>query len=227
MEVTEMKNEKTFTDKMHSWGAAWSVAALLVLIAVPLVFSIYYDAFPDGGVLWKSLLSVIPIYWLTAVVEVVTYTPMLGAGGTYLSFVTGNITNLKLPCALSAMDRAGVKASEEEGELISTIAIGASSVTTTLVIAVGVLLFAPVLPKITAEGSVLKPAFDYVIPALFGALGASYFAKHWKISILPIAAGVIVYCFAPSFPVGTLLFVTIVVSVAGALIMYKAKIIKE
>lgn len=222
-----MKNEKTFTDKMHSWGAAWSVAALLVLIAVPLVFSIYYDAFPDGGVLWKSLLSVIPIYWLTAVVEVVTYTPMLGAGGTYLSFVTGNITNLKLPCALSAMDRAGVKASEEEGELISTIAIGASSVTTTLVIAVGVLLFAPVLPKITAEGSVLKPAFDYVIPALFGALGASYFAKHWKISILPIAAGVIVYCFAPSFPVGTLLFVTIVVSVAGALIMYKAKIIKE
>lgn len=227
MEVTEMKNEKTFTDKMHSWGAAWSVAALLVLIAVPLVFSIYYDAFPDGGVLWKSLLSVIPIYWLTAVVEVVTYTPMLGAGGAYLSFVTGNITNLKLPCALSAMDRAGVKASEEEGELISTIAIGASSVTTTLVIAVGVLLFAPVLPKITAEGSVLKPAFDYVIPALFGALGASYFAKHWKISILPIAAGVIVYCFAPSFPVGTLLFVTIVVSVAGALIMYKAKIIKE
>lgn len=222
-----MKNEKTFTDKMHSWGAAWSVAALLVLIAVPLVFSIYYDAFPDGGVLWKSLLSVIPIYWLTAVVEVVTYTPMLGAGGTYLSFVTGNITNLKLPCALSAMDRAGVKASEEEGELISTIAIGASSVTTTLVIAVGVLLFAPVLPKITAEGSVLKPAFDYVIPALFGALGASYFAKHWKISILPIAAGVIVYCFAPSFPVGTLIFVTIVVSVAGALIMYKAKIIKE
>lgn len=227
MEVTEMKNEKTFTDKMHSWGAAWSVAALLALISVPLVFSIYYDAFPHGGVLWKSLLSVIPIYWLTAVVEVVTYTPMLGAGGTYLSFVTGNITNLKLPCALSAMDRAGVKASDEEGELISTIAIGASSVTTTLVIAAGVLLFAPVLPKITAEGSVLKPAFDYVIPALFGALGASYFAKHWRLSILPIVAGVIVYCFAPSFPVGTLLFVTIVVSVAGALVMYKAKIIKQ
>lgn len=218
---------KTFTDKTHTWGKIWSVTALAVLISVPFAFSVYYDAFPELKTLWKAVLSVIPIYWLTAIVEVVTYTPMLGAGGTYLSFVSGNITNLKLPCALNAMDRAGVKATDEEGELISTIAIGASSITTTVVIAVGVLLFAPVLPKITSESSVLKPAFDYVIPALFGALGASYFSKHWKISVLPIVAGVIVYCFAPSFAVGTLLFITIVVSVAGALAMYKLKLIGQ
>ncbi len=222
-----MKNkEKTFSDKIHTWGSIWSITAIAVLFSVPLIFSIYYDAFPEWSVLFKALLSVIPIYWSTAVVEVLTYTPMLGAGGTYLSFVTGNITNLKLPCALNAMDRAGVKATEEEGELISTIAIGASSITTTVVIAIGVLLFAPVLPSITAEDSLLKPAFDYVIPALFGALGASYFSKHWKISILPILAGIIVYIFAPSFAVGTMIFITIVVSVAGALAMYKLKIIK-
>ncbi len=218
---------KTFTDKMHTWGRIWTVSAIAVLFMVPLGITIYYDAWPEFGTLWKALISVIPIYWATAIIEVITYTPLLGAGGTYLSFVTGNITNLKLPCALSAMDRANVKATSEEGELISTIAIASSSITTTLVIAVGVLLFAPVLPSLTANDSVIKPAFDYVIPALFGALGASYFSKHWKISILPILTGVIVYIFAPSFAVGTLLFITIVASIAGAMGMYKLGWIKE
>ncbi len=218
---------KTFTDKMHTWGRIWTVSAIAVLFMVPLGITIYYNAWPEFSTLWKALISVIPIYWATAIIEVITYTPLLGAGGTYLSFVTGNITNLKLPCALSALDRAKVKATSEEGEIISTIAIASSSITTTLVIAVGVLLFAPVLPTITAPDSVIKPAFDYVIPALFGALGASYFSKHWKISILPILAGVIVYILAPSFAVGTLLFVTIVVSIAGALGMYKLGWIKE
>lgn len=221
-----MKKERTYTEKIHLWGAIWSVAALLVLFSVPFVFSVHYDAFPELKTLLKALSTVIAVYWTTAIIEVVTYTPMLGAGGTYLSFLSGNITNLKLPCAMNAMERANVRANSEEGEVISTISIAASSITTTVIIAVGVLLFAPVLPKILAEGSVIKPAFEYVVPALFGALGASYFAKHWKISILPIAVGIIIYIFSPSMAVGTMIFITIVVSILGALGMYKAKIIK-
>lgn len=221
-----MKKERTYTEKIHLWGAVWSVAALLVLFSVPFIFSVHYDAFPELKTLLKALSTVIAVYWTTAIIEVVTYTPMLGAGGTYLSFLSGNITNLKLPCAMNAMERANVRANSEEGEVISTISIAASSITTTVIIAVGVLLFAPVLPKILAEGSVIKPAFEYVVPALFGALGASYFAKHWKISILPIAVGIIIYIFSPSMAVGTMIFITIIVSILGALGMYKAKIIK-
>lgn len=221
-----MKKERTFIDKMHLWGAIWSVAALAVLYSVPLIFSIHYDAFPELKTLLKALSTVIAVYWSTAIIEVITYTPMLGAGGTYLSFLTGNITNLKLPCAMNAMERANVKANSEEGEVISTISIAASAITTTVIIAVGVLLFAPVLPKILAEGSVIKPAFEYVVPALFGALGASYFVKHWRISILPIAVGILIYILSPSMAVGTMIFITIVVSVLGAFGMYKAKIIK-
>ncbi len=221
-----MKKEKTYVDKVHTWGSVWSITALAALFMVPLMISIYYNAFPPLNTLFKALVAVIPIYWGTAIVEVITYTPMLGAGGTYLSFVTGNITNLKLPCAMNALDRAGVKATSEEGEVISTIAIGVSAITTTIVIAVGVLLFSPVLPLITADDSVVKPAFEYVIPALFGALGASYFAKYWRLAILPILAGVVVYIFVPSMPVGTMIFVTIVVSLLGAFGMFKLKWVK-
>ena len=215
----------TYMDKVHRWGRIWSVSALAVLYSVPLIFSVVNNSFPEINILLKALVAVIPIYWGTAVVEVITYTPLLGAGGTYLSFVTGNISNLKMPCAMNAMERADVKANSEEGEIISTISIGASAITTTLVIAIGVIAFAPVLPLITAKDSIIKPAFQYVIPALFGALCASYLAKYWKLAILPILAGVIVYIFVPSLPVGTMIFITIVVSLIGAFGMYKLKIV--
>lgn len=223
--------EKTYIDSMHTQGKIWTVLALLALFSVPLIFSIFggdelFAAFPNMNVLGKVLVSIIPVYWVTAIIEVITYTPMLGAGGTYLSFVTGNITNLKLPCALSALDRANVKANSEEGEIVSTIAIGASAITTTVILAVGVLAFAPFLGYITDPESILRPAFQYVVPALFGALGASYFAKHWRISIFPILVGIIVYAIVPDFAVGTMIFVTIVASVGGALAMWKLKLLK-
>lgn len=217
--------ERTYLDKVHAWGRIWSVGALLVLLSLPVGFSAYYNAWPEAKAVFSALTKVILIYWTSAAIEVITYTPMLGAGGTYLSFVTGNISNLKLPCGLNAMEKANVKPNTEEGEVITTIAIGSSAIATTIIIAVGVLLFSPVLPTLR-ESPTLRPAFSYVTSALFGALGASYFRKHWKISIFPIVVGVIVLLFAPTLAVGTLMFITIVAAIAGALVMIKLNVIK-
>lgn len=214
-----------YLNKVHTWGRLWSLGALLVLLGVPTAICAHLGVWPQAPMVLKALAKVIPIYWGTAVVEVITYTPMLGAGGTYLGFVTGNITNLKLPCGLNAMENAGVRANSEEGEVISTIAIGASAITTTVIIAAGVLLFAPFLGRLTDPESVMAPAFTYILPALFGALGAGYFRKHWKISVFPILVGVIVLLFAPTLAVGTLIFVTLVASIGGALVMIKLKLV--
>ena len=207
--------------KVHKWGTTWNYASLIVMFAVPVIISAALDAWPSLSALGKVMLVLIPLYWSSAFIEIATYVPMLGAGGTYLSFITGNISNLKLPCGLNAMETAKVKPNTEEGEVISTISIAVSSITTTVIIAIGVLLFAPVLPKITAEGSIFKSAFENVLPALFGALGAGYFIKHWKIAIAPILTGIIVLIFAPTLQVGILMFITIVASAVSALIIYK------
>jgi len=217
--------EKTYFDKVHRWGKISSISALAAMLCIPISICLYLNVWPQAANVFKGLLSIIPMFWSVAVIEVVTYAPMLGAGGTYLSFVTGNISNLKLPCGLNAMQNANVRANTEEGEVISTIAIAASSITTTLILAFGVLLFAPVLPKMTAEGSPFAPAFQQVLPALFGALGAGYFAKHWKISILPIAVGIIVLVFVPQLPVGTMIPITVIVALLGTHVMYKKKLI--
>ena len=213
-------NSKYF-DKVHTWGAVWNYAALAVMFVMPFGISIAFNAWPSLSVIGKVLLTLVPLYWVTAIIEVVTYVPMLGAGGTYLSFVTGNISNLKLPCGLNAMENAKVRANTEDGEVITTIAIAVSSLTTTVIIAVGVLAFAPILPRITAEGSVFKAAFNNVLPALFGALGAGYFVKHWRLAFAPVIVGVIVLVFAPETGVGILMFITIVASLVGAALIYK------
>ena len=63
----------------------------------------------------KGLLGVAPIFWTVGLIEVLTFVPMLGTAGSYLAFVTGNLTNLKVPAALTAMENAKVKPGTEEG----------------------------------------------------------------------------------------------------------------
>lgn len=211
---------KPYSEKIHIWGKISSITAIAVLMMVPIAISAHYDAWPEAKQLFNAMKVVIPIYWISGIAEVFTYAPMLGAGGTYLSFVTGNITNLKLPCGLNAMENAGVRANSEEGEVISTIAIASSAITTTVILAVGVLAFRPVLPALRTNANI-APAFQQVLPALFGALAATYFSKHWKISIFPIMVGIITLLFASTMGVGTLIFVTIIASLLGAFVMYK------
>lgn len=212
---------KTYFDRVHTWGRISCVTTVCVLFLVPVLFCIRHNAWPPLDGVLKGLAAVVPLYWATAVAEVISYAPMLGAGGSYLAFVTGNIANLKLPCAISAMDSAKVRPNTEEGEVVTTISIAASSLTTTVIIALGVLLFRPILPRLTAEGSVFAPAFRQIIPALFGAIGASYFIKHLKLSFLPVLAGVVVMIFAPTMQIGVLIVITIVVSIGSAYLMYR------
>ena len=118
---------RTYFDKVHTWGRISCVTTLCVLFLVPVLFCIHYDVWPPLSGVLKGLAAVVPLYWATAIAEVISYAPMLGAGGSYLSFVTGNIANLKLPCAISAMDSAKVRPNTEEGEVVTTISVAASS----------------------------------------------------------------------------------------------------
>ena len=217
-----MKKNMTYMDSVHHYGRIWGLIVAAVLIAFPLVLSLIFKTAPDFGVLLAGLFATAPMYWAVGIVEIFTYVPMLGAGGTYLSFVTGNISNLKLPCAIDAMERAGVKASSEEGEVISTISIAVSSIVTTLIILVGVICIVPLTPIL--ESPVLVPAFDMILPALFGGLAVVFISKNAKLSIAPIALMLILSIFVPALnasTVGIMVPVGVVFTVIVARILYK------
>jgi hypothetical protein len=209
-------------ESVHHSGRIWGLIVAFVLRCFPLLLSVIFKTAPNGEILLKGVLATAPMYWAVGIVEIFTYVPMLGAGGTYLSFVTGNISNLKLPCAIDAMERANVKASSEEGEVISTIAIAVSSIVTTLIIVVGVVCIVPLTPLL--ESPVLTPAFDMILPALFGGLAVVFVSKNLKLSIAPILLMLALFIFVPALnasTVGIMVPVGVLFTVAVARILYK------
>jgi len=218
-----MKNKNmTYLDSVHYYGKIWGIGVCLLILAFPLALCVIFGVAPQWNALIKGLIATMPMYWAVGLVEIFTYVPMLGAGGTYLSFVTGNISNLKLPCGIDAMERAKVKPTSEEGEIISTIAISVSSIVTTIIIILGVILIAPLTPILNSE--LLKPAFDMILPALFGGLAVVFVSKNLKLSIAPIILMLVLFIFVPALNAGTvgiMVPVGVLFTVGVARIMYK------
>ena len=214
-----------YMKKTDLYGKIWIWTAAIVVMLVPVAICLYYDAWPQGTAVLKGLLGVAPIYWTVGAIEVITYTPMLGTGGTYLAFVTGNLTSLKAPSALNAMENAGVKATSEEGEVISTIAIATCSIVTTLVLVMGVCALAFITPIL--DSPVLVPAFDNILPALFGGLAVVYVSKNWKLALAPLIFMVVLFLAVPSLAgsVGVLVPVGVLIALGSARILYNKGLI--
>lgn len=222
MEKTVLQQKETYMDSVHRWGRIWGLGLMLMILAYPVTVSLIFHAQVNWPAFVKGFIAIGPMYWAVGIVEIFTYVPMLGAGGSYLSFVTGNISNLKLPCALDAMERAGVKSNSEEGEIISTIAIAVSSIVTTLIIIVGVVLIVPLTPLLSSP--VLAPAFSQLLPALFGGLAVVFISKNVRLSIAPVILMLVLFIFVPALnasTVGIMVPVGVVFSLAVARILYK------
>jgi hypothetical protein len=210
-----------YMEKTHFYGRIWMGLTFLFMIGFPILTSVYYDAYPSVANVLKGLLGVAPIFWTVALIEIITFTPMLGTGGSYLGFVTGNLTNLKVPCTLMALENAHAKQGTKEGELISTIAIATSSIATILIIAFGVFLITPLTPVLNSD--FLKPAFDNILPSLFGGLAVVYVSKNVKIAALPMAFMIVTFTLFPSLASAVSMFIPIgaIIAIVTARIMYK------
>ncbi|MEG2086631.1 MAG: hypothetical protein RR022_00435 [Angelakisella sp.] len=195
-----MEQKKDFfellNNQLHTIGKIGLIVGCILLIGAPFAMGAVLGVSPDMGGFLSGLLKVGMIYIPVSVVEFLVYTPMLGVGASYLAFLTGNITNLKIPCAINARDIAKTQAGTAEDEIISTISVATSAIVTTLVVFLGVLLLTPLSPIL--ENPVLTPAFDNVVPALFGALGLKYILKGTKIAVLPLLLMTLLCIFVPS-----------------------------
>ncbi len=224
--MKNMKKEMSYMDSVHRDGTIWNLGMMVLLLLFPVAVGLVFRALPDWQGLLMGLVATAPMYWAVGVVEVITFIPMLGAGGSYLSFVTGNISNLKLPCAINALENAGVSAKSEEGELVSTISIAVSSIVTTVIIVIGVILIVPLSPIL--ENPILTPAFDQMLPALFGALGVALISKNWKLAIAPVALMLILFIFVDALDssmVGIMVPVGVIFTIIVSRILYKKGIV--
>ena len=210
---------QAYTKKTHIIGRTVSIITLVMLVGAPFLIGKILGAYPVG----KGFLSVGIVWLVSSIAEFLIYTPMLGAGGGYLAFITGNLINMKIPCAVNARDMVGAKTGTPENEIISTISIATSSLVTILVLALGVLLMVPLQPVLQSE--VLQPAFENVVPALFGAMAYKYYRKNMKIAALPLILMSLLFILVPSL-IGSTSFMIVpsgAIAIGVAYLLFRKK----
>ncbi len=185
----------------HRYGRIACTLTLLMLLSAPFLIGSYLVSMPDLAAFGKGFLAIGLVWLVSCVAEYLVYTPMLGAGGGYLAFITGNLINMKIPCDVNDRDIVGVKAGTPENEIISTLSIATSSLVTIVVLALGVLLLIPLQPVL--QSPVLRPAFDNVVPALFGAMAYKYFRRNLDIAVIPFILMSILFILVPSLTSST------------------------
>ena len=197
MNETERKAYlEQFNRRTHVLGRIVSAITLVLLVGAPFLIGTFLGAMPDMGAVAKGFLSVGLVWTASSVAEFLIYTPMLGAGGGYLAFITGNLINMKIPCAVNARDIVGTKTGTAENEIISTLSIATSSLVTIVVLALGVALLVPLQPVL--QSPVLQPAFANVVPALFGAMAYQYFRKNVQVAVAPLVVMSLLFMLVPS-----------------------------
>lgn len=185
-----------YNRRTHFYGRLGLTIGIVLLVGFPFAMGAVLHAMPDMGAFWRGLFQVVAVYIPSCLVEFLVYTPMLGAGGSYLAFITGNLINMKIPCAMSARDLVGAKTGTPENEVISTLSIATSSLVTILVLALGVLLLVPLQPIL--QSPALQPAFANVVPALFGAMAYRYFRGSMKIAAAPLVVMGLLFTLVPA-----------------------------
>lgn len=203
--------------KVHIIGRFTILIGIILSLLVPVLLWIFYGVFPPVKNLIKGVLTVSSFMIPLSIAEILSFYPILGSSGIYMAYTTGNIANLKLPSSAIGMEVANVKPSTKEGDIISTIAMAGSVIMCEIILVLGVMLLAPISAKL--NNPVLKPAFENILPALFGSIGAYYILKEWKLAVTPLIIGIIFSAF--KIPTSIAVPVCVLCSIYAAKFLYK------
>lgn len=155
---------------------------------------------PDIFQLWLLAAGAFGVSW---VVQPIAYYSSLGTAGTYLSWVVGSVVDIRLPAVTMAQEIAKVEPGTEEGEVISMLGVAVSVFVSVSMVTIFTIIGAMVIPLLPAF---ITGSFDYILPALFGAVYISLAKKNMKMGLGTLAVALVV------------LFLNTFIGIKGALI---------
>jgi len=206
----------TYRNKMHFYGRIFMVLGILVMFLAPFSIWLGTGVAPNWGQLGAGVIALSVIYLPCGLIEMMTYSPLLGTSATYLAFVTGNLINLKVPCVMNSREICKTEINTPENEVVSTISVAFSSITTVIILSFGILMLQPLKPLLQSD--ILAPAFTWVISALFGALGYKYFKGNWKLIIAPMIVVILLSIIAPTFVNGQVIIIILILAIITVVI---------
>ena len=193
-----MRTTSNYQSWVHRFGIVSSLILLIAMTAFPIVASAIYGLWPDLGQLWPGFIAVILFMAPFWPAETIGYMSVMGPGALYMSYITGNVTNLRMPATVGTINSLGIKPNTDECHTL----------------AIGVVVAAPLEPVLNLPA--IQPAFNYVVPALFGGLVAQTILKGKKqflLYLIPLAV-CLFFCYFTS--VNTAYYMLIAIAISGA-----------
>ena len=188
---------------------------------IPVIYlGIRYGAWPPISSILTAWFLVASVYGVEYFMTPISYFPILGVAGTYMAFLSGNIANMRVPCAIVAQEVLEVNAGTHEGEIVATLGMAGSIITNLFVTTIAAIagnfvisLFPPIL----------LTALNYVLPSIFGGLFAIFATKYPKYAIFAIAVAVLLLGFVKALPTWSVVVLCSFSTIAFALIMQKKR----
>ena len=223
-----------FTEWAHKSGRVFMVLFIAYMLVIPFIVCIVYDCMPSFKMCLPGLIAITAIMGPASIAEVGSYTPILGSS-TYLTFASGNVMNLKVPCIINAQQIAKVEPNTVEGDAVALIATAVSSAVTIIILAIGVVLLSFIKPVL--ENPYVVTASDYLLPALFGCMalgllssgnGKTKVKNHLLPALIPalLVTALTVLGIGSTGLAGILIIVMIPVTILCARILWKKGIVK-
>lgn len=183
-----------YTPQIHKIGKITGYLGVLLAFTPVILLAIVYGIVPKPAALLTAFISGASAFGVLWFVEPISYFPVVGPAGTYMAFLSGNISNMRIPCASMAQVAAEVEPGTEKGSVIATLGMAVSIIINVSVLTIGAILGTSVLAMLPDS---IKAALNYLLPALFGALLVQFGMKMIKHSIL-----MVVIAFALYFAIG-------------------------
>ncbi|MHC3437438.1 hypothetical protein ACYJ1Y_04885 [Natrialbaceae archaeon A-gly3] len=216
-----------FIPYINRWGRITSLLAVAFAFIPAFALLAVFEIMPPTGAIIGGFITVAITFGIIWFIEPISYYPVLGIPGTYMAFLSGNISNLRLPCAAAAQESADVEPGTPQGSIISTIAIAGSIFVNITILTIGVLALVPVFEALPEFGR--RALESYLVPAIFGAIFAQFGRDYPKVAATGFCIALVMtllwnfgfLAFLPGIPI----YAVIAVSVFGT--MYVAKLMWE
>ena len=214
------KNNMSYDEWAHRFGKLSLTVGLLATILFPALLILVFHVPVDWGFVLAGAGNILILMIPVSLSEFLSIAPMIGTSAMYIMVLTGNYTNLKIPASIAAMEAVGLDPANytDESDVISTLSMAVSAIVSIAIIALGVVLLVPLSGLLS--NPVLAPAFDNIVPALFGALGIGMISKYFKLAIIPFVLGVVLL-YTGVINSALVLPILILVGVLSARFMFK------
>lgn len=206
------------------WGKLTNWTAVVCCFFPALVLAFVYDLMPPGTAILSGFIAIASAVGVVWFVEPISYFPIIGVAGTYMAFISGNIGNLRIPCAMIAQKVAGVEPGTNEGSIIATLGMAVSIVVNITILTAGIFAGAQVLQQLPQS---VMDALQLLLPALFGAIFMQFAMAKLKLAPIVLTLCILLTLGVKAHIVPGYLSTLIAVfcSIAIAVFMYKKKLI--